>query len=119
MKKKTTRKTASKVSTKTPILALSETDEKELTIDPKTYEKLEKLLAKNGGKKAGLTLSDIVAHMFLEKGPNGFKFSILNKEPRTVRLKLPKAAWDIAEKTAKKSGVTDLSEVLKELVSRY
>lgn len=115
---KSTRKGASKSAPKMPLLALSQIEEKELIIDADTFQKLEKYLAKNGGEKAGLSLSDVVAHLLLEKGPNGFKFSAEKKEPKSVSLKLPKAAWDIAEKSAKKSGVSDLSEVVKELTTK-
>jgi hypothetical protein len=113
MQKKAARKAA-----KAPILPLSQTEEKELIIDSETFEKLERFLAKSGGEKAGLSLSDVVAHLLLEKGPNGFKFSAEKKEPKSVNLKLPKAAWDIAEKSAKKSGAPGISEVVKELTTK-
>lgn len=114
---KTTRKGASKETGKSPLMALSTIEEKELVLDAETVEKLEKYLARNGGEKAGLSLSDAVAHLLLDKGPNGFKFSVQKTEPKTISLKLPKAAWDIAQKSAQKSGA-ELSDVLKEIASK-
>ncbi|MFW7382340.1 MAG: hypothetical protein ACOH5I_26320 [Oligoflexus sp.] len=115
--KKRGRKGATKDAGKMPLMALTTVEEKELVLDAETVEKLEKYLARNGGEKAGLSLSDAVAHLLLDKGPNGFKFSVQKSEPKKISLKLPKAAWDIAEKSAQKSGA-ELSDVLKELTTK-
>lgn len=112
MKKKVVQKGASKK----PILALSQLEEKELILDTKTIKKLDEIVAKNGGSKSGLNRSDIVAHLLIEKGRNGFKFSQDDNEAIKEKFTLPKSAWDIAKKSSDKSGNVELSEVIKELV---
>ena len=116
MEKRTTKKGASRSQNKAPILALSAIEEKEIDIDAETYAKLEKFLSKSGASKSGLSISDVVAHLLIDKGPNGFKFSSQKNEPVKVKLSLPKAAWDIADKSAQKSGVSDLGKVVSQLV---
>ncbi|MFW7382305.1 MAG: hypothetical protein ACOH5I_26140 [Oligoflexus sp.] len=108
----------SKATRKSTPMAITKIIDKELELDSKTIKSLEDYLAKNGGEKAGLTLSDVVAHLLLEEGPNGFKFTVRPNEIKKVKLSLPVAAWDIAEKSQKKSGDPDLSEVIKALANR-
>lgn len=115
---KRTRKGATKAAPKMPLMSLTQVEEKELVLDTKTVEKLEEYLEKNGGAKSGLTISDLVTHLILDKGPNGFKFAVEQNEEVTRSITMPKAAWDIAEKSAQKSGNVDLSDVVKELASK-
>lgn len=118
-RKKVSRKGASsKSAPKKPIMALSQVEEKELILDTKTVEKLDEILANNGGSDSGLARSDIVAHLLFEKGLNGFEFSPSKNEDIKEKISLPKSAWSIAEKSAERSGNIELSEVVKELVSR-
>lgn len=100
--------------TKKTLLAITSIEEREVTLDSKTLESLESFIEKNGGKNSGLTLSDAVAHLLLEKSPSGFKFKAEKIEHKTVTLKLPAAAWSIAEKSAKKSS-SDMQGVIKKL----
>ncbi len=118
MAKKADRKGATKTALKMPLMALSEVEERELLLDSTTLERLEAFLSKNGGTKSGLSLSDAVAHLLLGKGLNGFRFTPERIEKKSRKLKLPKAAWNIAEKSAEKSGCGDLSEVVRELASK-
>ena len=104
--------------TKMPIMALSKIEEKEITLDSDTLTKLQNILTKSGGRSSGLTISDVITHLLLEKGSNGFKFEPKENIPQRVKLSLPAAAWRVAEKSAKKSGDADLSEVVKVLVSK-
>lgn len=108
----------SKKTAKAKILPLSKTAERTIELDAITHQKLEDFLLKNGGASSDLSLSDVVAHLLIEKGPKGFKFQPVKMSPKKLTLSLPVAAWDIAEKSAKKSGVSDLSEVIKELADR-
>lgn len=115
-KKKTT--SAKKTSTRAPVLALSQVEEKELVLDTHTLEKLESYLEANGGSDSGLSISDIVTHLLLSKGQKGFKFQFSRNESKTIKLTLPKSAWNIAEVSAKSSGIEgDLSEVVKKLAA--
>lgn len=108
----------SRATKKSAPMALTKIIDKELELDSKTIKIFEEYLAKNGGEKAGLSLSDVVAHLLLEEGPNGFKFTVRPNEIKKLKLSLPVAAWDIAEKSQKKSGTPDLCEVIKALANR-
>ncbi len=102
-----------------PIKALAQFQEVELVLDSQTLDKIDSILAKSGGKKSGLTQADVIAHLLLEKNPNGFKFEVKKNLSRTIKVSLPMEAVGIAEKSAKKSGQVEISEVVKEVVARY
>ena len=117
--KKTTRKGASRKAPRSPILALTQIEEKELILDTETLRKLDEIITRNGGDNGTLTRSDVVASLLIDKGQNGVKFEVTKNEPKNEKISLPKSAWFIAEKSAKKSGNIDLSEVVKELVRQH
>ncbi len=111
------KKKVTKSPKKSSPMALTKIVDKELDLDSKTLRILEDYLAKNGGKD-GLSLSDVVTHLLLEEGSNGFTFKVEPNEIKKVNLSLPIAAWDIADKSMKKSNNSDLSEVIKALANR-
>ena len=116
MAKKIAKKRATKNRKKREIFSLSSVEERELKIDFETIEKLKKYLASNGRFGSELTISDLVTQLLLEKGQDGFKFDRRESLVVEQKLVMPKAAWEIAEKSAERSNAENLSEVFDELV---